>query len=133
MKIILLGASTLILLTMLLSGWWLLFNSSNAYIIGGAYAVHDGEEVKGDLNLIFAQVELEGGGRVDGRILSFSSALDLNGAVTGDILTIGSDVNVKESAQLKDRPRELDTFPYVILLPQMARIGTEPANKAISY
>ncbi len=124
MKIILLPAAILILLAVSLSGL-LLFVKGNAYVIGGAYVVHDGETVKGDLNLIFAQAELERGGQVDGGIMSFSSALDLNGAVTGDILSIGSDIHVEETAQLKNKPREVDAFPYVILLPQMARVGME--------
>jgi len=125
MKIILLPATTLIFLVTFLIGWQLLFND-RAYVIGGTYVIRDGETVKHNLNLIFAQFELERGGRVNGRILSFSSVLDLDGAVAGEILSIGSDIDVKENAQLRDMPRALSIFPYVILLPQMARIGAGP-------
>jgi len=90
--------------------------------------IHDGEAVNNNLNLIFAQVELERGGRVDGRIMSFSSAVDLNGEVANDILAIGSDINVEETAQLKEKPREVDTFPYVILLPELVRTGAALGN-----
>ena len=123
MKIVFLPATILILLIVSLSGLWLLLDG-NACIIGGAYVVHGGETVEGDLNLIFAQAELQRGGRVDGRIRSFSSALDLNGAVAGDVLAIGSDIHVEETAELKSKPSEVVGFPYVILLPQIARVGT---------
>jgi hypothetical protein len=127
MKIILLPSAALILLGVLLSGGLLLLQG-NAFVIGGEYVIHDGEAVNNNLNLIFAQVELERGGRVDGRIMSFSSAVDLNGEVANDILAIGSDINVEETAQLKEKPREVDTFPYVILLPELVRTGAALGN-----
>ena len=122
MKMILLPVAIFVLLALSLGGWWG-FIHDNTYVIGGEYVINNGDIVKGDLNLIFAQVEMENGGRVDGRILSFSSALDLNGVVSGDILAIGSDIQVEKAAQLREAPREVDAFPYVVLLPRMARIG----------
>jgi hypothetical protein len=120
MKIIFVPIAVLAFVSASSIAWSQLIPRGNL-VIGGVYVIHSGEVMSGNLDAVFAQVTLEDGARVEGRILSVSSALDLAGSVSGDILSIGSDIRVRETARLKQGPRELQTFPYVVLLPQMAR------------
>jgi hypothetical protein len=93
----------------------------DTYIIGGQYVVHAGEAVTGNLRTMFAQVTLEDGARVEGRITSLSSVLELAGTVRGQIVGIGSEIVVRNSAQLVSVPQHVGTIRYVVLLPEIAR------------
>lgn len=95
--------------------------SHNTYIIGGEYVIHEGETLHGNLGLFFTQVILEKGTRVDGKILSVSSTIDVRGTVTGDISAIESEVEIEQPADVKIISREPDVIPFVILLPEVAR------------
>lgn len=95
----------------------------DTYVIGGEYTVHEGETIRGNLDLAFAQVTVEAGGRIEGRLRTISSAVKIYGSVGGTILSVESDIAVNESADLQGEPRELGNFPYVLLLPEMARVG----------
>ncbi len=96
----------------------------DTYVIGGEFVVRDGQTIGGNLDLAFAQLTVEAGGRIDGGVRAVSSVVTIHGNVTGTILSIESDMDINETANLRAVPRELDAFPYVILLPGMARIGT---------
>jgi hypothetical protein len=120
MKIILLPLVIIMFLAALLTGALALIDH-NSYIVGGEYVIREGETVQGNLSLFFAQVTLDKDSRLDGSILSFSSVVDVRGAVTGDISSVESEVNVQQSAQVKVVPRDTDLFPLVVLLPEMAR------------
>ena len=127
MKIISLPIIILVFVSASLTGWHLL-TQRGGYVVGGEYVIRNGEVVSGNLEALFAQVTLEEGARVEGRIVSFSSALDLAGTVRGGILAIGSDITVREAAQLVKSSRRLGRLPYVLLLPQMARVGVVSAR-----
>jgi cytoskeletal protein CcmA (bactofilin family) len=98
-----------------------LFTRPDTYVIGGDYVVHRGEAVTGDLRTMFAQVTLEDGARIEGKILSVSSVLELAGTVRGEIVGIGSEIVVRNSAKLVSAPQHMETIRYVVLLPQIAR------------
>ena len=91
------------------------------YVIGGKYIVHENEIVRGNLELIFAQATVEKGSRIEGGISSFSSSIDIFESVAGEISSIESDIKVEQSAELKNLPEDKDVFPFVVLLPKMAR------------
>lgn len=93
----------------------------NTYIIGGEYVVHEGETLHGNLELFFTQVIIEKDTRVDGKILSVSSTIDVRGIVTGNISAIESEVEIEQPADVKIISREPDVIPFVILLPEIAR------------
>ncbi len=120
MKIILLSLGILMFLFILTTGALNTFNH-NTYIIGGEYIVHKGEVVQGNLGTFFAQVILEKDARVDGALLSFSSSVEVCGNVTGNITSLESEVNVQQSAQVKGIPKDTGVFPFVVILPEMAR------------
>ena len=122
MKTIAMPIAILVFVSASFTGWHL-SRQLGSWVVGGEYVVHTGEVVSGNLQALFAQVTLEEGARIEGRILSVSSALDLAGAVSGEIVAFGSDVQVRDTASLRLSPREMDAIPYVVLLPQMARLG----------
>jgi hypothetical protein len=93
----------------------------NTYVIGGKYVVHEGDNVHGNLKLYFAQVLLEKDTLVHGEILSVSSTVDIQGEVTGDLSAIESEVKIGQPANVKVIAKEPDVFPFVILLPEIAR------------
>jgi hypothetical protein len=122
------AAIALILLLSASLGGWRLLTPPGAYVIGGVSVIPRGEVIQGDLHVLFAQVTVEDGARLDGRIVSISSTLDLAGSVAGEILAIGSDTTIRDSAKLLRSPREVRLIPYVILLPSMARLGKLAAS-----
>ena len=120
MKVILLALSSLVFLVVLITDAGAVINH-NTFIMGGEYIVHEGEIVHGNLELVFAQVTLEEGSHIDGEILSVSSAVDVCGAVSGNISSLESDVRLEKSAGVKAIPHDEGVFPFVILLPEMVR------------
>lgn len=96
----------------------------DTYVVGGTYVIRSGDVLPGNLRAVFAQVIIEEGARVSGRILALSSTLDLSGAVSGAVLAVGSDVTVRQTARLGSAPRRTDILPYVFLLPQILRVGS---------
>ncbi len=112
----------LVLVSAMLAGSRL-FSRSDVVVIGGSYVVRAGEAIPGDLRALFAQVVVESGGRVDGRITALSSTLDIAGSVAGSIRAIESDVTLRPSALLNRSPQQVDAIPYVLLLPEMLRTG----------
>lgn len=122
MKTISAALAVLLLLWVSLAGWRLL-SQPGAYIVGGSSVIHSGEVVDGDLVVVFADVTLEQGAHLNGRVLSVSSALDLAGGVNGDILAVASDLTPRATASLMQAPREVKLIPFVLLLPPVARAG----------
>ena len=120
MKIILLALISLVFLIVLMTGV-AAFKNNNTLIMGGEYIVHQGEIVHGNLEFAFAQVTLEEGSHLDGGIISFSSAVDVCGTVSGNISSLESDFQLEKSARVKALPRDKGVFPFVILLPKMVR------------
>jgi hypothetical protein len=100
-----------------------LLNGSDQLAIGGSYTLRNGERIAGNLTLLFVQFTLEDGAAVDGRIVSVSSVLDVQGRVNGDVLSIDSDMTMRATAQMNGTSKEIRGIPYVILLPQIARVG----------
>ena len=92
------------------------------FVVGGKYTLHPGEVVDGDLKVLFAQVELEQGSQVKGELTGISSDLDINGTVTGDFLSLESDVIVSTSCKIGGAQREFDLFNYIILIPEITRL-----------
>ncbi len=122
MKVVAWMVASLVFLGSFFAGWRVL-EQPDAYVVGGTYVISSGDVVAGNVRALFAQVRVEEGARVAGRILAMSSTLDLAGAVSGDIMAVGSDVMVRQTAELGSAPRRLDVVPYVFLLPQMLRAG----------
>ncbi len=100
-----------------------LFSRSDVYVIGGSYVVRSGEAIPGDLRAVFAQVIVESGARVDGKITALSSTLDVAGSVAGSIRAIESDVTLRPTAWLNKSPQYMDAIRYVLLLPEMLHTG----------
>jgi hypothetical protein len=120
MKIILLSSALLVFLFVMTGGALGVINH-DTYVIGGQYNLLPGEIVHGNLKLAFAQVNLQEGSRIDGEILSISSAVDIHGAVAGKISSIESDLEIDDSADVRSVDQDKDVIPFVILLPRMAR------------
>jgi hypothetical protein len=120
MKVILPISGILLVPVILITSMFTIINH-NIYIIGGEYVVHKGEIVHGNMGLAFAQVTLEEDSRIEGEILSFSSTLDGRGSITGNISSIESDIKLETPAKVTVMPRDRSVFPYIILLPRMAR------------
>ncbi|HEX8991543.1 MAG TPA: hypothetical protein VF784_07670 [Anaerolineales bacterium] len=122
MKLVALTMVVLVMLVSLMTGGRLL-DRSDAYVVGGTYIIRSGEDVTGNVRALFAQVVVEKGARVTGRVLALSSTLDLAGGVGGEVLAVGSDVTVRQTATLGSAPRLVDMMPYVFLFPQILRAG----------
>jgi len=120
MKIIILLIGFLLILLLLTGGVFSAFDG-RTYVIGGEYIVSEGQVVRDNLELVFAQVTIEKGSQIDGCISSFSSAIDIYGRVTGDITSIESDIQVEDTSDVKSLAQDKGVLPFVILLPKMAR------------
>jgi hypothetical protein len=120
MKVILLPLVIFMFLVLLTTGTFNVINH-NTYIIGGEYVFREGEIINGNLAVLFAQVTLEKNTHVQGSIQSLSSTVDVRGTVTGNISSLESEIKVRNSAQIKVTPSDTGVFPFVILLPEMAR------------
>jgi hypothetical protein len=103
--------------------WTAIFPWNSVIVIGGQYTLGRGQTLDRDLTALFARVVVEDGARVDGRITGISSDLDLQGAINGDILAIESEVTMRPSCETSGAQREFDAFKYVILFPELLRLG----------
>ena len=122
MKVVVITVVSLAFLGVLFAGLRVL-DRPDAYVVGGTYVIRRGDVLRGNVRAFFAQVKVEDGARVAGRILAMSSTLDLAGGVGGEVMAVGSDVMVRQTATLESAPRRLGAMPYVFLLPQMLRAG----------
>jgi hypothetical protein len=106
---------------LILLGFFAQANSINpgVILIGGEYTVQAGETRQGDMIIVFAQVDIENGGAVDGNIHLIGSSLSVKGLVAGKIDSYGSDVSVDAFAQVE---REINTIGSVHGLPQLPSI-----------
>ncbi len=123
MKIIASSVLAIILLSTTLAGWQT-FAGPAITVIGGTYVIPRGAVLRGDLQAISTQIILEAGARVDGRITAVSSVLDIAGSVGGAVVAVQSDVILRQTAQLTDPPFHVTALPFIVLLPQMGRIGS---------
>ena len=97
------------------------------FIIGGSHTLQAGQAVEGSLVVLFAQLSVEPGARPEDGLITFSSNVNIRGAVDGDILSLESDVDVDEYASLAGRCRKLDLIHVVLQLPQIySAAGVEP-------
>jgi hypothetical protein len=91
-------------------------------VIGGEYTIQPGETRSGNSLLIFATVNLAEGGVVAGNLRLFSSRLQVNGQVEGQIDAYGSQVSLSPSAQVRGAVnilfslRELPLLPSILLV-----------------
>src|SRR5512141_1252471 len=81
-------------------GSWQLLGRTNSLVLGGEYVVRRGEALQGNVYAFFAQVFVEDGASIAGRLVGVSSTLDLAGSVGGSVLAVGSDVTIRQTAQL---------------------------------
>ena len=116
-----LSSSIILIFLLLLAGSAMAVISRNTCVIGGEYIVHDGEIVRGNLELVFAQATLEEGSHIDGEVLAFSSAIDVRGTVVGKIYSMESDIELEKSANVRVLDQDKGVLPFVVLLPKMAR------------
>ena len=127
MKTVYAAILVLVLAAAALTGWRLL-SPADTYVVGGEYAIAASQAIHGNLRVLFAQVKVDDGARVDGKITALSSTLDLAGSVGGSILAIDSDVMIRATAELVENPKHVAAIPYVILLPGMLRTGYASAQ-----
>jgi len=80
-----------------------LFTHPAVYVIGGDYVLPEGETLNADLLMVFAQVSVEQGARINGQVISLCSELDLKGT-------------------LEEKLVDWDFFGYKILLPRLRRL-----------
>jgi hypothetical protein len=73
------------------------------------------------LELVFTQVTLEEGSRIEGDVLAFSSTIDVRGTVVGQLSSIESDIDLEKFANVKVLNQDKGFFPFVVLLPKMVR------------
>ena len=92
------------------------------FVLGGSYHIHEGESLKENVRFYFAQVVVDKGASVDGKIFLFSSTLDLGGHVSEDIHALESDLTLRESAQVDGKIGEKDLIHWTVLLPAMAQL-----------
>lgn len=110
---------------------WQRYIQQNGLVFGGVYVVRRGEVLAGDLNVVFAQITVEEGARVQGRIRALSSVLDIAGSVDAPVVALSSDVILRESASLMKPPEQVRGIPYVVLLPRMALSVDGPSTQAV--
>ncbi len=91
-------------------------------VLGGSYHIRQGESLKEDVRFYFAQVTVDEGASVDGKIFLFSSTLDLGGHVSKEIHALESDLTLRESAQVDGKIDEKDFIHWTVLLPAMAQL-----------
>jgi hypothetical protein len=115
-------------LVVLLLAWVVLFPWKSVLVIGGEYTLGSGQTLDRDLTAVFARVIVEDGARVDGRLTGISSHLDLRGQITGDILAIESEITLHSSCETVGAQQAFDAFEYVILLPELLRLGPAAAG-----
>jgi hypothetical protein len=109
-------------------GSWQLFSRSNSFVVGGEYVIPRGHVLQGGLYAFFAQVFVEDGASITGRLVGVSSTLDLAGSVGGSVLALSSDVTVRQSARLAKKVSQVSAVPYVVLLPKLALTGHASAT-----
>jgi hypothetical protein len=122
MKTVAAVAMVVFLLSAALEGWRT-FTGSDVLIIGGKYTVLASQTLPSNLRALFAQVTLQDGARIEGKITAISSTLDLAGSVDGAVLAVNSDVIVHAGARLAEAPQRVAGIPFVILLPGVLRAG----------
>jgi len=90
-----------------------------AFVLGGQYHIGPGEILEEDVSFYFAQVTIDEGAEVDGRVFLYSSTLDLYGDVTEDIHAFESDLSLRESAHVDGEIDQNDFVHWTLLLPSI--------------
>lgn len=78
MKVVMIFMVASLLIGVLLGGF--LISRDAVYVIGGEYKLESGQDLKGDLYALFADVSVAPGAQVEGRIYSVCSGLKLASA-----------------------------------------------------
>lgn len=128
MKILLMLLTILTFVSTLVTGLFISLNRA-VYVVGGEYTVPSGETIQGDLNILFAQVTLEDGAKVNGMIRTFSSNVILDGSVSEGILSMGSDVLGRQPGLSIESKKEIRILPLVVLLPKIAHTEISLSSK----
>jgi hypothetical protein len=98
------------------------------FVIGGEYTLRPGAVVEGNLTAFFARVTVEQGAHINGKLTSISSELDLRGSVGGEVASIESDVTLGQTCETGGGRSTFDVFDFVILFPEIMRLGTASAG-----
>jgi hypothetical protein len=96
---------------------YLFFNHA-IYVIGGNYVVGKGETLRGDLVVVCAQVMLEEGAQVNGRLIALSSDVEIRGTVGKEILSLESNLI---NPMVIENLRKVDLFDNIVLIPELVR------------
>jgi hypothetical protein len=91
-------------------------------VVGGHYSIGPGETLNEDVSFYFAQVTIDEGASIDGRVFLFSSTLDLHGNATEDIHAFESDITLHETAQVDGEIDGTDFIHWTLLLPAIAQV-----------
>jgi hypothetical protein len=92
------------------------------FVLGGHYHIGPGESLKEDINFYFAQVTIDEGASIDGRVFLFSSTLDLRGNVTKDIRSFESELTLRDNAHVGGDLNENALIHWTLLLPSIAQV-----------
>lgn len=92
------------------------------FVVGGSHHIHAGESLKEDVRFYFAQVTVDKGASIDGKVFLFSSTLDLGGHVSKDIRALESDLTLRQSAEVDGEIGEKDLIHWTVLLPTVAQL-----------
>lgn len=92
------------------------------FVLGGHYHIGPGESLKEDINFYFAQVTIDEGASIDGRVFLFSSTLDLGGDVTKDIRSFESELTLRDNAHVGGDLNENALIHWTLLLPPIAQV-----------
>jgi hypothetical protein len=101
MKVVTVLAITALLASAVFSVF--LMSHEALYVIGGEYNLSGGQSLKGNLYALFANVRVETGAQVQGRIYSFCSDLEL--------------ANASE-----ENPIQWDLFGFTVHIPRMSQV-----------
>jgi len=93
-----------------------------ATVVGGQYHITADSLMDEDMSFYFAQVTIDEGALVDGRIFLFSSTLNLRGHVTEDIRAFESDLSMHETARVDGETDQNDFIHWTLLLPEIVQI-----------
>lgn len=88
-------------------------------IVGGHTYIGPNETLKENVHFYFAQVTIDEGASVEGRVFLYSSTLDLRGSVTEGIQAVESDLTLRETAHIDGEIDQTEFIHWTLLLPSI--------------
>jgi hypothetical protein len=88
-------------------------------IVGGEYTVQPGEIRHGDALVLFAQVTIAEGGKVEGKIDAFGSSVVIDGDVAENVHSFASNLTVHQMAKIGGKVDRLDFIQVQFQLPSI--------------